>query len=173
MENSNKVKINLGSGNKNLTNYINCDFVKSLDVDKYFDLNKFPYPFSNNFADEILMDDVLDHLQNVVQVLEECHRILKNGGILKINVPYFKSDGAFKDPTHLHYFNEHSMDYFSPNFGYNFYTKARYNIIKSELFCANTRPISKIRDFIPFKKILKHFLFNIYDGIHFELQAIK
>ncbi len=105
--------------------------------------------------------------------MEELYRILKKDALLRIYVPYFKSDGAFQDPTHLHYFTETSMDYYSIDFDYNYYSKARYKINKAVLFCANKTFKSKIRKFIPFKNILKFFFFNIYDGIYFELKAIK
>lgn len=165
--------INLGSGKKYLDGYINCDVVKNIKADKYFDLNKFPYPFNSNFADEVLMDNVLEHVDDVAKVVEEIYRILKPNGLFRIYVPYFKSDGAYQDPTHKHFFTERTMDYFAENFDYNYYTNIRFKKLKSELFCDNKTGLSKIRYIVPFKGILKYFLFNIYDGIYFELQAIK
>src|SRR5579864_294813 len=105
-----KIKINLGCGEKYLSGYINCDFVNTVKVDKIVDLNKFHYPFKTSYADEILMDNVLEHLDNIVLVMEELYRVLKKNGTLKIYVPYFKSDGAVNDPTHKHFFSENSMD---------------------------------------------------------------
>lgn len=168
-----RIKINLGSGKKYLDGYINCDIVKTIKADKYFDLDKPPYPFQDSFADEVLMDNVLEHVEDVGLVMEEIYRILKNQGILRIYVPYFKSDGAFQDPTHKHYFTEKTMDYFIEEFEYNYYTKIRFVKIKAELFCDNKTSLSKLRLLIPFKNILKYFFFNIFDGIYFELKAIK
>lgn len=168
-----KIKLNLGCGKKYIDGYINCDFVSSVKAEKHFNLNNIPYPFPDNFADEILLDNVLEHLIDVTTVMEEMYRLLKKNGVLKIFVPYFKSDGAFNDPTHLHYFSERSMDYYSTDFEYNYYSKARYKIVQANLFCANKSLKSKIRTFIPFKNILKFFFFNMYDGLYFELKAIK
>ena len=75
-----KVKLNLGCGDKYLKEYINCDVLKTVKADKYFNMETFPYPFKKNYADEILLDNVLEHLQDVVQVMEELYRILKPGG---------------------------------------------------------------------------------------------
>lgn len=166
-------KLNLGSGNKYLKGYVNCELVKSVKSDKYFNLNEFPYPFKDSSAQEILLDNVLEHLQDVTKVIEESYRILAHNGVLRIYVPYFKSDGAAQDPTHIHFFTEHSMDYYSQGFEYNYYTNANFKLNKSYLFCDNKTTKSKIRALIPFKGIFKIFFFNIYDGVYFELVAKK
>lgn len=169
----NKIKLNLGCGEKYLDGYINCDIVKDIKKDKYINLNKIPYPFPSNYADEIHMDMVLEHLNDIVAVMSELHRILKNNGKLILILPYAKSDWAIQDPTHLHFFNEKSMDYFVENTRYSYYTKTRFKKIKADLYISYESFLSKIRILIPFRSILKNFLFNMYDGIHFELLAVK
>lgn len=163
-------KINLGCGEKYLPGYINCDISGNVKTDKLFDLNKFPYPFKSDFAEEVLMDNVLEHVDSVVKVMEEVYRVLKQEGILRIYVPYAKSDGAVQDPTHTHFFTENSMNYFSKNNEFNYYTDKKFTLVKAQLFCANKTTKSKVRAFLPFKSILKYFLFNIYDGVYFELK---
>src|SRR3990172_10401098 len=111
------------------------------------------------------MDNVLEHLDDVVLVMEEIYRILKPGGIVKIYLPYAKSDGALQDPTHKHLFTEKSMDYFRQDDKYNYYTNAKFRILVSKPFNANKTLLSKMRVFIPFKPVLKYFLLNIYDGL--------
>lgn len=165
--------INLGCGRKYIEGYINCDIAKSIKADKYFDLNKFPYPFSSGSADEILLDNVMEHLGSIPSVMEELHRILKHKGLLRIYVPYAKSDGAFQDPTHIHFFTEKSMNYFCDGFEFNYYSESRFTLLKAQLLCDNKTRLSKVRGIIPFKSVLKYFLFNIYDGIYFEMAAIK
>lgn len=166
-------KINLGSGDKYLKGFINCDVLTNVKSDKVFDLNTFPYPFKSNYADEIRMDNVLEHLDNIVDVMRELHRILKKNGKAIILVPYGRSDGAIQDPTHKHFFIEKSMNYFADNFEYNYYSDFKFNIKVARLFTDDKTLMSKIRTVIPFRNILKHFLFNMYDGIYFELEAIK
>ncbi len=166
-------KINLGCGTKYMQGYINTDVTQTVKADVYFDLNKTPYPFRSNFADEIYMDNVLEHLDDIPRVIEEIHRILKPGAVLRIYVPYAKSDGAFNDPTHMHYFTERSMDYFSRDNAYGFYADVSFQIKKAELFNANKTTMSKLRLLIPFKKILKIFFFNIYDGVYFEMRKVR
>jgi predicted SAM-dependent methyltransferase len=88
------LKINLGCGQKYLPGYLNCDVVPHIKADRYFDLNRFPYPLESDGADEIFMDNVIEHLDDVIKVMEELHRILKVGGRLRILVPYAKTDWA-------------------------------------------------------------------------------
>ncbi|KKR11997.1 MAG: Methyltransferase domain protein [Candidatus Woesebacteria bacterium GW2011_GWA1_39_21] len=166
-------KYNLGCGKKYIKGYINVDVTRSVKADLYFNLNKFPYPIKKKSADEVLMDNVLEHLDDVVLVMEEIYRILKPGGIVKIYLPYAKSDGALQDPTHKHLFTEKSMDYFRQDDKYNYYTNAKFRILVSKPFNANKTLLSKMRVFIPFKPVLKYFLLNIYDGLYFEMKAVK
>lgn len=166
------LKINLGSGRSYLADYVNCDVVASVKADKYFDLNQFPYPFEDACASLILLDNVLEHLDDVIKVVEEAHRILIPGGVLEIKVPYGKTDWALQDPTHKHYFTEMSMEYFKPDFAFNFYTKARFNILEARLFGDSTTLRHRIRNALPFKGALKMFFWNIYDGIHFKMEKI-
>ena len=167
------IKINLGCGEKYLKGFINSDINKAVRADKYFDLNKFPYLFRKNQADYILMDNVLEHLDDIIAVMKEVHRILKPNGIVEIIVPYFKSDGAFHDPTHKHYFSENSLDYFSDQGDYNYYTTFKFKILQKELAAKNSTKLSKLRYIIPFKRILRYLFFNMFDHIVFKLKAIK
>ena len=166
------MKINLGCGQKYLPGYVNCDVVTTVKADHHFDFNQVPYPFADGEGDEIFMDNVLEHLDDVIKVVEECHRILKPGGRLRILVPYGKTDWALQDPTHKHYFTEKSMDYFRPDFPFNFYSTARFHIREARLHGDSTTWMHKMRNALPFKSILRYFLFNIYDGIHFDLEKI-
>lgn len=165
-----KIKLNLGCGNKYLEGYINCDISRQVRADRYFDLNEFPYPFPDNYADEILMDNVLEHLNDIPAVMKELFRILKPGGRLKIIVPYGKSDWALQDPTHKHLFTEQSMYYFTEGWPYSFYTDVRFRLIEARLQSDSTTWRHKLRNVIPFRSILRYFLFNMYDSIYFELE---
>ena len=69
--------------------YINVDVRKEVEPDLVWDLEKTPYPFPDGSAEEILMKDSLEHVswRKVEDVIRECHRILKRGGVLRIQVP--------------------------------------------------------------------------------------
>jgi len=53
-----------------------------------YDLNKIPYPFSNDSIDEIHCRQLLEHLQiHSFDFLRECYRILKPNGRLFLGLP--------------------------------------------------------------------------------------
>jgi hypothetical protein len=99
----------------------------------------------------------------------ELHRVLRKGGVLRIIVPYAKSDWAFQDPTHKHFFTEVTMNYFSEGFAYSFYTPYRFQVRRAELVSHSTTLRHKFRNLIPFRSVLRYFLFNLYDNVYFEL----
>lgn len=167
------IKLNLGCGQKYLKGYINTDISRNVKAEKYFDLNKFPYPFRNNYADIIFMDNVLEHLHDIPAVMNELHRIAKSKAIIEIIVPYGKSDGAIQDPTHTHFFTERSMDYFAANNSEAFYSRAKFIILENSLRNANKTGLSKLRHIIPFKYQLRYLLWNMFDHIYFKLQVVK
>lgn len=166
------LKLNLGCGRKYLVGYVNCDLSREVKADKYFDLNSFPYPFESECADEILLDNVLEHLDDILRVMTELHRILRPGGRLRVLVPYGKSDWALQDPTHKHFFTEQSLNYFVEGNPYNYYTNVRFRMVRARLYGDRTTWRHRIRNMLPFKSVLRYFLFNIYDGIDFELEKI-
>ena len=142
----------------------------TVKADKYFDLNALPYPMESNSAEEILMDNVLEHLGDIPKIMEELHRILCPQGVLKIFVPYGKTDWALQDPTHTHFFTERSLDYFVEGHPFSFYSNARFQLVKAELRGDAFTLRHRVRNLLPFKSILKYFFWNIYDAVYFELR---
>lgn len=106
-----EVNINLGCGNNPLPGFINTDFYNKKHADKVFDLDK-ELPFEAESCDLIYSDNVFEHLDNFLGVIDRCHQCLKHRGHLVIKVPYFKSKHAFVDPTHVRFFTIQSLDYF-------------------------------------------------------------
>jgi ubiquinone/menaquinone biosynthesis C-methylase UbiE len=171
------MKLNLGCGGKRIEGFVGVDKIKTKATDKIWDLDVFPYPFSDNSVEEVLMDNVLEHLEDVILSMEELYRICKPGAKVRINVPYFKSNSAFTDPTHKHFFTENSFKYFDKNHSLHFYTKAIFKVNKAKLVNYSSREYRDkkhiLRKLIPCKKILNYFFFNMYDEIQFELECIK
>jgi len=111
-----KIKLNLGCGNKKLEDgwmgidiqnfeaidatcdlastpfklkIQNWDKFKDWNIDKEIKMGELPLIFSNNMVDEIIMEEVLEHIsfRKTDAVLHELNRILKPGGKLTIQVP--------------------------------------------------------------------------------------
>ena len=129
-----KIVLNLGCGKTRLPNSIGVDSVKIEDyVDVVHDLNTLPYPFKDNYADEVHLYHVLEHLANPLKKLEEIHRILKIGGKAYIRVPHFSSMGAFTDLTHIRPFGIMSFNCLQKDDYHHFYTKVEYKVLHREI----------------------------------------
>lgn len=111
--------LDLGCGKRKRNGSIGIDISKDTDADVIHDLNVFPYPFVDNEFDYVYADNVIEHLDDVVKVLEELHRITKDGATIKVIVPFFRSVYACIDPTHKHFFTVRSFDYFDPEKDFN------------------------------------------------------
>ncbi len=86
------LKINLGCGPDIKDGYENVDFRQTHPSVKQVDLSIFPWPWTDDSADQILMLDFLEHFsyRKTDTILYECHRILKDDGELVIQVPDFE-----------------------------------------------------------------------------------
>lgn len=107
-------KLNLGCGEFKKEGYINLDWSEAVKPDIIHNLNKFPYPFSDNEFDLIEADHLLEHLSNVFRVMKEIHRIARNGAKVIIRVPHFSR--GFTHPEHKRGFDFTFPLYFNKNF---------------------------------------------------------
>lgn len=128
------LKLNFGCGRKILPGWTNVDIQKGTNVDKSFNFDQYPYPFKDNTFDYVLTDNVLEHLEDPIKVLDELYRICKRGAIIRIIVPYYHCKGAYNDITHQHYFNEDCFDNIvNPHKHYSLKEKHKFKIKKNEL----------------------------------------
>jgi len=100
------MKLNLGCGNKRKDGWVNIDCVKTEATDIVRDLVR-GLPFADSTADEILCDNVFEHIGPTVDllfVINECYRVLQPGGVLVVIVPDGRSQAAWQDPTHMRAF---------------------------------------------------------------------
>jgi SAM-dependent methyltransferase len=116
--------LELGCGPTKRAGVTAIDWNPDSAADIIHDLNAFPYPLSSNMFDEIVCEHVLEHLDNLISVMEELHRVAKPGGSIYVYAPYFTSIFYYRDPTHRIFFSAHTFDYFIPgkpvhSFGYS------------------------------------------------------
>lgn len=107
-------KLNLGCGTDIKEGWINLDSAAIPGVDVVHDIEKLPLPFRDEEFDEILAQDVLEHIE-YVPVLKDLYRVLKKDGTLTIRVPHFTSKNNFIDPTHKKRFSINTFDFFVRN----------------------------------------------------------
>jgi len=109
------MKLDIGCGISKKVGFIGVDKLLLPGVDIRHDLNTFPYPFKDKSIDEIWMDQTLEHLSDPVRVIEELYRICKNGALITVGVPYFRSFYSVIDPTHKNFFSTYWFNYFDPS----------------------------------------------------------
>ena len=132
-------KLNLGCGNAIMADAVNHDRIKHRpEITVTHDLNGLPWPWKDGSFDLIVAASVFEHLTiDLVQVVDECWRILRPKGQLYMKLPHWQSDIAYQDPTHRWRFSMHSFDLFDPDTrhgkDYAFYTTRKWKIAKPAL----------------------------------------
>ncbi|MFA5014522.1 MAG: class I SAM-dependent methyltransferase [Actinomycetota bacterium] len=83
----NSININLGSGNKLLSQkIINVDLLPYKYVDIVADIHRLP--IANKKIDTIICEAVLEHVVNPYEVVKEINRVLKKGGLVYCFMPF-------------------------------------------------------------------------------------
>jgi SAM-dependent methyltransferase len=125
--------LNLGAGRKRRSDAVNVDLVADTNPELVWDLNCRPWPLPSDHFREVLASDVIEHLEDIVSVMEEIHRICLPGAIVRITLPHFSCANAFRDPTHRHYFSWFSFHYFTGENQWEFYTGCRFRRLGTQL----------------------------------------
>src|SRR5271154_196325 len=86
---ANRTKLLLGSGRKKQPDAVNIDIVSSTEPDICHNLNCTPRPLPSDWFEECAAHDVIEHLEDTVAVMEEIHRVCRDGAIVRITVPHF------------------------------------------------------------------------------------
>lgn len=58
-------------------------------------------PFASASVDRIYVVHLLEHLLDYLPLVQECHRVLRPGGVLHVMSPWWRHVNAVADPTHV------------------------------------------------------------------------
>lgn len=98
-------KLNLGCGSDHLEGWCNVDCHAACQPDVVHDLERIPWPFEDDTADEILLQHVLEHLgstpQAFLDVMRELWRVSCAEAQIRIRVPHPLHQDFRTDPTHV------------------------------------------------------------------------
>jgi len=110
-----KLILNLGCGVTKFKDCVNIDKSEKCFPDICRDICR-GLPFGNSTVDGIITSHTLEHLKDgddLIFVMNECYRVLKQGGFLRVVVPHGeKPIWAWRDPTHYRAFYVQTFWYF-------------------------------------------------------------
>lgn len=95
--------LDVGCGSKKHPGAVGIDISGDTDADVVHDLNALPWPLEDASFDQILLQDVIEHLDDLYGVFAELHRIARPGARVHLRTPHFSSVLAYSDPTHVHF----------------------------------------------------------------------
>ncbi len=120
--------LDLGCGSAKYPGSTGVDRTADTAADVVHDLDAFPYPFPDSSFDQILLQDVIEHLADPFGVMAELVRIGRPGARVHLRTPHFSSVLAYGDPTHRHYFSTVAIRQLAePRFAH--YTTARLQVV--------------------------------------------
>ncbi len=120
--------LDIGCGSAKTAGAVGLDISPDTDADIVHDLDVFPYPIENDSFDQILLQDVIEHVREPIVVFEELHRIARPGARIQLRTPHFSSVLAYGDPTHRHYFSALAIRSLAePRFAH--YTDVRFRVV--------------------------------------------
>jgi SAM-dependent methyltransferase len=137
--------LDIGCGRDKLPGSVGLDHMPLPGVDVVCDLSE-SLPFEDGEFEVVYSNQVLEHVPNMIDLIEEIHRILVPGGLLVAHVPYFRSSWAAVDPTHIRNFTLSSLDYFvEGTLAHEGYRFSDVSFLKMERFLDSNYPPSVFR----------------------------
>jgi len=168
--------LNLGCGTKKSSDEIGVDIIPGKFVDIITDLNSYPLPFQDNSIDIVRSSHVFEHLDDLIALMEDIHRLLKPGGVLEFTVPHVSNIDYFRDPTHKRPFISGTMDYFIKDLKPIAYTQIEFEYIEKKLiFSKGLRgKIGNILANLSLRRYEKYYCWRYpcYE-IYYKMTAIK
>lgn len=120
--------LDVGCGAEKVPGAVGLDISPDTAADIVHDLDRFPYPVEDSSFDQILLQDVIEHVAEPIRVFEELHRIARPGARIQLRTPHFSSVLAYGDPTHRHYFSTVAIRSLAePRFAH--YTDIRFRVV--------------------------------------------
>lgn len=69
-------------------------------------------PFCSGVLDRVYAVHVLEHIVDLVPVMNELHRVIADDGVLHVLTPHWRSVTAVADPTHVKYLDVQTFKWF-------------------------------------------------------------
>lgn len=99
------MKLNMGCGHNKVDGFVNVDLSAECQPDCVWDLEVFPWIWSDSSVDAVRFNHCLEHLGQdsriFLGIMKELYRVCKNESRIEINVPHPRHDNFIGDPTHV------------------------------------------------------------------------
>jgi len=112
LEQGKPLRIDLGSGPKPRAGFYGLDQLEMEGVDIVADLNEPLDLLPDNCAEHVFSSHALEHVDKLLPLLGEIHRITRHNGYVEIIAPHFSNPYYYSDPTHVRFFGLYTMSYF-------------------------------------------------------------
>lgn len=155
---------------------VGVDLSPHADADVLHNLDQFPWPFESDQFDLIIMQDIIEHLEDIPAVMNEVWRIARDGCVVRIRTPHYSSYYAYNDPTHKRFFGIYVLDGFLDSSQNRLYATARFRMQKRQILFSKLWRITGVsliaNTFSHRWEQLFAFIFRA-ENLYFELQAVK
>jgi len=154
------LRLDLGAGPRPRSGCYSLDQFDLSGIDIVADLNQPFDQLPDNCAEYIFSSHALEHVEHLLPLLGELHRITRPDGLIEIVVPHFSNPYYYSDPTHRRFFGLYTMSYFVPTELQspartvpNFYSPTRFRLEAVKFHFYRTSLVDRI--FVP---ILRYFV---------------
>lgn len=120
--------LDVGCGDKKYAGAVGIDLSPETGADVVHDLNAFPWPLEDGCFDGVLMQDVIEHLDDLYGVFAEVHRVTRPGARVQLRTPHFSSVLAYSDPTHVHLLSAAAIRGLADP-GFRHYSSVRFDVV--------------------------------------------
>lgn len=128
-----RTALDIGAGTvERLPGAMRLDSARAVRPDVVADVNR-PLPFRSDAFDVVGAYDVVEHVDDLVRLVEEVHRVLRPGGIFQVTTPHFSSSNVYADPTHRRALSLRSFDCFADGHPLHYYSGARFRVRTASL----------------------------------------
>ena len=111
---SRPTQIDIGSGSDVRPGFTGVDIVALPGVEIVRDVSRHGLPFSDSSIARVYSAHFLEHVPDLVFVMNEIHRVCCHDAIVEVVVPTLIGPYAAADPTHARMFNARTFSYFEP-----------------------------------------------------------
>ena len=123
--------LDLGCGNSKRLGSTGMDSQAQCNPDILHNVEVLPWPVESESFEAVIAWHLFEHLKPwlIIDIMNECWRVVRTGGLLYIAMPQPGSPDFYQDPTHVRTWNADTPKHFDPRCKkYEFYKPRPWDI---------------------------------------------